>query len=606
MFQQKRAHWRNLDNAAKLFSATSNIKDTRVFRFYCVLKEEVKEELLQESLMKTVEKYPLFLSVMRKGLFWHYLEMSEIKPLVREEYREPCSNLYVRDKKSLLFEVTYYKNRINFEVFHALTDGTGATEFLKELVKNYLYLAHYNEGLEDVTLTDENVTVQDQEKDSFSKYYSPELKQTKQFRAKAFQIKKTGKGLGDLRVTEGKVSVQELLAVSREKNVSMTILLTAALICAIHEEMSRIQEKKPVVLMIPVNLRKFFPSDSMLNFFGWLEPGYKFDENPGSFEEVLSSVDAYFKLHLNKEYIAQQMNGLIALEKNKILKWAPLELKNRGIRIGTKLRERETTAVLSNMSAVKMPAAYASYIERFGVYTSTPKLELCVCSFGDTLSFGFTSQYDSTNIQRNFYRILKELGVAAEIELPDFPEEAKPDQKRLKFIQFFTFGCIAAVVVTVMLNVVITPDSRWSLLVGAGVLSMWLALMIGFFKRHNLLKNAMWQLLVVSIGCIIWDIFTGWRGWSVNFVFPLACIIIEISMLVISRLQSHAEREYMIYYVMSSAYGIIVPFILLLTKVVTIRLPAVLCTGFSFLFFLSLIFFKGNAFLEEMKKKFHV
>ena len=30
-----------------------------------------------------------------------------------EEYKEPCSCLYVRDKKALLFEVTYYKNRIN-------------------------------------------------------------------------------------------------------------------------------------------------------------------------------------------------------------------------------------------------------------------------------------------------------------------------------------------------------------------------------------------------------------------------------------------------------------------------------------------------------------
>ena len=44
MFEQKRAYWRSLDNAAKLFSAASSPKDTRVFRFYCELKEEVKDE----------------------------------------------------------------------------------------------------------------------------------------------------------------------------------------------------------------------------------------------------------------------------------------------------------------------------------------------------------------------------------------------------------------------------------------------------------------------------------------------------------------------------------------------------------------------------------
>ena len=131
-----------------------------MFRFYCELKEEVKEEILQEALNQTIQKYPVFLSVMRKGLFWHYLEKSELRPVVREEYKEPCSSLYVRDKKTLLFEVTYYKKRINFEVFHALTDGTGATEFLRELVKNYLYLIH-EEDLEPVELSNQYLTVKD-------------------------------------------------------------------------------------------------------------------------------------------------------------------------------------------------------------------------------------------------------------------------------------------------------------------------------------------------------------------------------------------------------------------------------------------------------------
>lgn len=46
----------------------------------------------------------------------------------------------------------------------------------------------------------------------------------------------------------------------------MTVFLTALFMMAINEEMSKMQKKKPVVLMVPVNLRKFFPSLSMLNF----------------------------------------------------------------------------------------------------------------------------------------------------------------------------------------------------------------------------------------------------------------------------------------------------------------------------------------------------
>ena len=605
MFEQKRAYWRSLDNAAKLFSAASSPKDTRVFRFYCELKEEVKEEILQEALNQTIQKYPVFLSVMRKGLFWHYLEKSELRPVVREEYKEPCSSLYVRDKKTLLFEVTYYKKRINFEVFHALTDGTGATEFLRELVKNYLYLIH-EEDLEPVELSNQYLTVKDQEDDSFSRYYDPDFPRKKKKKIRAVQIKKGGKGYEELQINEASMSVKELLGIAREKKVSMSVLLTAAFICAIHEEMSRMQEKKPVILMVPVNLRKIFPSDSMLNFFGYIEPGYQFGGGKDSFEDVLEAVKLYFQENLSKEHMAGRMNELIAIEKHKILKWAPLELKNRCIRAGAKMAEQEVTAVLSNMSVVKMPEDYAQYIEKFGVYTSTNRTELCICSFQDTLSLGFTSRYDSTNIQRNFYRILKELGASVKVAEPDFPEDARPNYEGKKVLQIFTFCCIAAIVISMMTDIIISPCVHWSVFVAAGCVTMWLTMAVGYVKRFNLLKNAAWQLLIMSGICVLWDLGTGWRGWSVNIGIPDICLLIQVVMLIISRIRSLSPREYMIYYVMAAVYSMILPLILLVTGVIHYRTPSVICIGCSFLLLIGLILFKRKEFKEEMHKKFHV
>ena len=605
MFEQKRAYWRSLDNAAKLFSAASSPKDTRVFRFYCELKEEVKEEILQEALNQTIQKYPVFLSVMRKGLFWHYLEKSELRPVVREEYKEPCSSLYVRDKKTLLFEVTYYEKRINFEVFHALTDGTGATEFLRELVKNYLYLIH-EEDLEPVELSNQYLTVKDQEDDSFSRYYDPDFPRKKKKKIRAVQIKKGGKGYEELQINEASMSVKELLGIAREKKVSMSVLLTATFICAIHEEMSRMQEKKPVILMVPVNLRKIFPSDSMLNFFGYIEPGYQFGGGKDSFEDVLEAVKLYFQENLSKEHMAGRMNELIAIEKHKILKWAPLELKNRCIRAGAKMAEQEVTAVLSNMSVVKMPEDYAQYIEKFGVYTSTNRTELCICSFQDTLSLGFTSRYDSTNIQRNFYRILKELGASVKVAEPDFPEDARPNYEGKKVLQIFTFCCIAAIVISMMTDIIISPGVHWSVFVAAGCATMWLTMAVGYVKRFNLLKNAAWQLLIMSGICVLWDLGTGWRGWSVNIGIPDICLLIQVVMLIISRIRSLSPREYMIYYVMAAVYSMILPLILLVTGVIHYRTPSVICIGCSFLLLIGLILFKRKEFKEEMHKKFHV
>ena len=51
---KKKARWRKLDNAAKLYSAASNKKDTRVFRFYCELKEEVNPDVLKDASQRII------------------------------------------------------------------------------------------------------------------------------------------------------------------------------------------------------------------------------------------------------------------------------------------------------------------------------------------------------------------------------------------------------------------------------------------------------------------------------------------------------------------------------------------------------------------------
>ena len=603
---QKKARWRKLDNAAKLYSAASNKKDTRVFRFYCELKEEVEPILLQKALDQTMETFPMFLMVLRKGLFWHYLEPCNLHPIVKEEYKEPCSRLYIKDKKNLLFEVTYYKKRINFEVFHVLTDGTGATEFLKELVTNYLYLVHKDEGLEQVSMLPEDMTVQDQEDDSFLKYYSKDQRRPKEKKIHAFQIRKKKKDGHHLHVHESVVPVQNVLKRSRELGVSMTVFLTAVYLMAIHEEMSKMQEKRPVVLMVPVNLRKFFPSTSMLNFFNWIEPGYDFTKQDNSFEAVLEYTKEFFKEQLTKEKMSAHISELLALELHPILRLAPLELKNLCIHAGAKFSEKNVTAIFSNMSVVKMPESYVPYIERFGVYTNTPKLELCLCSFQDKLSFAFTSRYDTENIERNFYRMLKEQGISSEEVKPVFPKPHVPSEQEMKVYKIYSFLCIALVAVMLVTDWNFHPQVRWTLFTAGGVATMWIASSIGFFKRYNLLKNVMWQLFIGTIICFLWDVLTGWHSWSVDLVLPIMSVATLAAMFVIAKVQKSPVREYLIYEIMAAGYGLILPVILLLCKAV--KNPTVSMFGAltCFLFLVGVILFKGKEFKEEMHKNLHV
>lgn len=603
MNRGKGAYWRKLDNAAKLYSAASNKKDTRVFRVYCELGEEVSGEVLQKALDRTIEKYPIFLSVMRKGLFWHYLEKSSLRPVVKEEYREPCSNLYIRDKRELLFEVTYYNKRINFEVFHALTDGTGAVEFMKELVKNYLILTH--EELRTWKEEQPRISISAMEDDGFSKYYSKDVKQKDKKKQKAYQINNKKNKLNNLQITELELNTKDVSARAKEYGVSMTVYLTSVFMAAIHRAMPRRQEDKPVVLMVPVNLRKFFPSDSMLNFFNWIEPDYHFEKRSDSLKDIISHVKDVFERELTKQKMAERMNEYISLEVNPVLRFAPLELKNLCISAGTKTSAREVTAIFSNMGIIRMPEALEGYIQRFGIFTSTPKLELCMCSFRDKIHLGFTSRYDSYDIKSAFRDILKEEGIETELLQPEYSEEVAADSKGMKLFKAFSFLEIVIAVLAVCIDYSWNQQLHLSFVIAGIAASTWLLSAMAFYKRHNLLKSAMWQLVIMTNICVLWDILTGWRGWSVTFIYPLMSALVLAVMLGVVKIYKREAAEYMIYVLMAAMYGLILPLVFIKTGLVQMVIPSMVSVAMSVIILAALVIFRGKEMQDELEKKFH-
>ena len=210
------------------------------------------------------------------------------------------------------------------------------------------------------------------------------------------------------------------------------------------------------------------------------------------------------------------------------------------------------------------------------------------------------------NIERNFYRLLKEQGIASEKVKPEFPKTDEPSEQEMKVYKIYSFLCIAIVAAMLVTECNFHPRIRWTLFTAGGVVTMWIASSIGFFKRYNLLKNAMWQLFIGTIICFIWDALTGWHSWSVDLVLPIMSVSTLTAMFVIAKVRKSPVREYLIYEIMAAGYGLILPGILLLCKVV--KNPTVSMFGalICFLFLVAVILFKGREFKEEMQKNLHV
>ena len=598
------SNWRKLDNAALAFPLVTGENDTRVFRFYCQLKEEVDSDILQQALDRTMEKYPLFQAVLRKGLFWFYLEHSHIRALVKPETEPPCSRLYIPDKKSLLFQVSYYKERINFEVFHALTDGTGAMHFLQELVQNYLILAHPKENFPEIG-RDKKTGRGNIEEDSFSQYYSSDIPKNREKKKAAVKLKGEKLVHSDMHISEVVLSVKEVHQKARSYGVSITVLLTAVMLCSIREEIPKNQQKRPVTLMIPVNLRNYFPSQSMTNFFGWIEVGYTFSDTT-TFEEVLADVKRQFEQELEKDKIAMHMNDYVRIEKNIFVRAVPLEIKKYFLMIGANLGSRSITAVYSNIGIIRLPEEYREYIRHFGIFASTNSLQMCSCSYGDEMVLGFTSKIPDDSIQRNFRRMLSEEEIPHRELKNDFPgcgEQQRLERKEnQRIVQSFSFLCLAVAVICGMINIMTAGTLNWSWFAGAGCACAWLVVMVAYSKRRNILKNEIWQLLLISVIAILWDRFTGWRGWSVDFILPFGVLSVQFSVPVIARVNRLKREEYLFYLVQACIAGLI-PMILAWTGVVKFVYPSVICAGISILTLAALFIFCKKDTLREFHKK---
>ncbi len=415
MRHRKKVEWTRLDNAAKIFPPTSNEKDTKVFRFSCELYETVEPELLQQALDEAIESFPLYKSVLRAGVFWYYFETSNIRPVIEEESNPVCGRIYNENRKNLLFRVFYYKNRINLEIFHALSDGTGALWFMKTLVYNYLTKKHKDVFIDKLPKIDYDASLSQKMDDSFLKHYTGKKIPKGEKHPKAYHIRGTRREENRMQVMEGSMSVKAVLDAAHQYNTTLTIFLTALFMYSIYKIMSARGKNHPVVLSVPVNLRQYFESESARNFFSTINVEYHFGKNSTKFEDVVQSVSESFTKELTEERLKNHMNRLAALEHNVFARVIPLILKDVTLRIANKVNERGITAAISNVGKVSVSSELEQYIRQFAVFTSARRPQICICSYGDNLVISFTSPFTDTDIQKNFFQTLAQKGINIEI-----------------------------------------------------------------------------------------------------------------------------------------------------------------------------------------------
>ena len=421
--ENKQLRWAKLDNAAKIYPAARRKNWSNIFRQSATLTEEVDKEVLSSALAVVVKRFPTIAAGLRKGAFWYYLQEVETPPEIMDEYSHPLAFMNRKEMRKCAFRVIVYKNRIAVEFFHSLTDGTGALKFLKNLIAEYLEQKYKISIPLECGIVDRKQKPDDKElEDCFFKVAGDVSQSRKD--TDAWRMRGEAELKGFLNLTCFKIPVKDVLEKSHEYNTTLTIFLSAVMMKALldlqKEKEPTLKKQKRIKLLIPVNLRNLYPHDTLRNFAMFTIP--EIDPRLGeyTFDEIIKVI--YHKI--GAEVTPKHMSSVIAAnvkdEKNLILRVAPLPLKNIVMKaVFDSVGEKKACLTLSNLGPVKLPEVMKKYVTRMdfilGVQAAAP-YNCGVLSYGDTVYVNFIRNICQADLERHFYRVLKEMGIESVLE----------------------------------------------------------------------------------------------------------------------------------------------------------------------------------------------
>ena len=378
---------------------------------------------MQSALDVTVRRFPSIAARLRRGVFWYYLQQLEAAPAIRQELSYPLPRMSRREARKCALRVVVYGKRIAVEVFHSLTDGTGASIFLKSLLAEYLVQKyHIHIPAEKGVLGRLEEPSRAELEDSFQKYAGRVSASRKD--NDAWRLKGTPEPDGFLHVTCFQIPVAQALEKAHEYGVSLTVFLCAAVMQAIQQmQIKRLPDnrwRKPIRVLLPVNLRNIFPSQSLRNFALYTIP--EIDPRLGefSFHEICEAVYHRMGLEVNPKHMSMKIAANVASERIMAVKLMPLFLKNMVMKaVFNAVGERKSCLSLSNLGKVSLPAEMMPYVERMdfilGAQATAPH-NCGVLSFGDTLYINFIRNIKESELESHFYEVLRDLGLPVMVE----------------------------------------------------------------------------------------------------------------------------------------------------------------------------------------------
>ena len=415
--QSPDADWVNLDNAAMIFPSTDSVDINGMFRLSAILKDEIDPLRLQQALNSVAKRFPTICCSIKKGFFWYYLEPSTFPVVVEKETLFPCTRIPMDSRHSCI-RVTYYGCRISVDFFHAVTDGNGGMVFLNSLIGAYLRFGGQTITAQGHYLDDRDKPQREESVDSFMQM--ADLKTPKTHKD-VVSYKIAGERLLNysLLVVNGSMDSSQLKQVAKKYDATVGQYLVATLCYAIEKDRQFFgyDKKHPVVISVPANLRKMYPSPTIRNFISVM---CVHGPQTVDFEQIINTVKQEFKNQNKKEFFMGVINFNVKSQKNFLIKICPLFLKNIVLKIVyEKMGAKARTSTLSNLGEIQTPPEFKDHVLRYEFVLGPQVREmvsLSCCSYQNKTVVSASRTIKEQSVVKLFFQKLAEDGLDVAID----------------------------------------------------------------------------------------------------------------------------------------------------------------------------------------------
>ena len=458
--------WYELDAFAKTYSSIISEGRTTCFRLSALFSENIDLEILKNVVISLEKKYPFYNSELKKGIFWNYLQQKKAHFMIEEEKTYPCTDI----QKDNPLRIIYFNNKLSIEIAHFLTDGKGAALFFQDLIEEYLEKKYFLENIEKdkkdnlIDKTEKKKEVEIEKINKIINFGKKINKNEKDFENKKFEknfFEKTRELLGNdsglknsqkneyvdlyekymrkvskettiksafhlpmkilekgqYHITTGEIDVESLKEESKKYGTTIGKYLLSVYFKILLDRYS--QAKNPIVIGVPVDLRKIFEETTYRNFFINITPSMDASLGAYSLSEIITYLDNYFALKITKKEFYKSIYKAMNPMQNIIIKSVPYLIKRMFFPfIFDYYGERGYTTGFSNLGIFKVNKKYEKYLKGFRFLpppSKRCKIKMGVISDCNKVYVNFGNLTANYDIERDFFVYLRKRGIKSKI-----------------------------------------------------------------------------------------------------------------------------------------------------------------------------------------------